>query len=213
MSFLKKLFGGNVVENAVQEALNKVRKNPDELTSWINLASAYNLAGNNEKALEICNVLVKDHPNDLALWLTIATIHLDEDRISEVIDAANKAISIQETPLAHTLIGRAYIKNKQWENAITEYKRVIGRDDKNAWAWYWLGVAYEETSDTQSALSAYKKASELDPNNVEVYKRIASVQLTLHNFDQAISAMEQAARIEPKYKQMVRDMRDRLAKI
>ena len=217
MGIFKKLFQKSPADEAMREARKLIKEKPDDVSTWMKLASAYTLAGKNKAALEVYDVLLKEYPEDHAIWLSIAMVYLDENQTEDAIAAAKNALSTKDSRVGHELLGRAYFQDQQWENSISEFTKFSDDEDTGPEIWYFLWEAYKKIGNREAsqsankkALVAYEKASEINPNDLNLWLRLASLYLDIYEKRKAISAMEQAARLDSKYREVVEDMRRNL---
>lgn len=63
--------------------------------------------------------------------------------------------------------GAYYIQQEKDKNAIPELEKAIKLDEKNEYAYYYLGLAYYHTGQAQEAVTALKKFLSLAPNAPE----------------------------------------------
>ena len=64
--------------------------------------------------------------------------------------------------------GAAHLRDGRTDLAISEFKKAIKKDDKNAYFYKGLGLALAQKNELKDALSALRKALELNPYYVDV---------------------------------------------
>jgi tetratricopeptide (TPR) repeat protein len=105
-------------------------------------------------------------------------------------------------------LGNAYVKNGQWAQAVTAYKKAIELNPNYQTAYANLGVVYYQQGQFDLAASQYKKALELNPNDVDVSYNLGALYLqqavsTAGQPDQtlltqAVEQLENVNRIAPE---------------
>ena len=69
--------------------------------------------------------------------------------------------------------GNAYVGLKQFEKAVSAYKKAIKIKPDYHKAWFKMGYAYVGLKQSEKAVSAYKKAAETSPTCYESWFNIA----------------------------------------
>ena len=87
----------------------------------------------------------------------------------------------------------------EFEQAITEYKKVIALDPNSRIIYNKLGVAYSELKQYDAALDAYQKELALSPIAAEPHYNIGLVYLKQGNLLRAAEAFKRAIAIDPKW--------------
>jgi tetratricopeptide (TPR) repeat protein len=67
-------------------------------------------------------------------------------------------------------IGKSPLATEEWRKGAEMWKKVIGVNSTNAFAYWEQGIAYHWLDDMIEAEACYRKAIELDPNNLQ-YRR------------------------------------------
>jgi len=107
------------------------------------------------------------------------------------------ADSVPEAKM-HYSFARQYHRNKQYDDAILQYRKSLSYDPHNPQAHYHLGnIYYLDKADTTSALAAYRQAVALDSAYVNAYHRLSRIYYARANYDSAIVAFEQLAVLRP----------------
>ena len=86
-------------------------------------------------------------------------------RVLEITEDEDVAIS------SHLLLGRIYTEEQNYTEAKKEFENVIQKDEKNADAYYGLGVLYEKIGDSIKAKAMYRRCLRIQSNHPEASKK------------------------------------------
>jgi tetratricopeptide (TPR) repeat protein len=95
--------------------------------------------------------------------------------------------------------GLEYYNNGDFDQAISEYNKVIQLVPNNANAYYNRGLAYAGKGDLDPAISDYDKAIQLNPDFFEAYINRGNAYFDNGNMDQAISDFDKAIQLNPDF--------------
>jgi len=95
--------------------------------------------------------------------------------------------------------GIAHIKNRQYDQAITELKRVIESNPGNASAYFYLGMAYDNQENYDLAVAAFDKAIELDPEFPSAQNNRGWVYLKTSHYTRAIADFSKEIELNPDF--------------
>ncbi len=98
----------------------------------------------------------------------------------------------------YRLLGDAYAKQKNWDQAIPEYERLSALEPDSLDTWGKLAVLYERTRQTDKAIAAYQKMARLDPRQAFYYHyKIASLMAQTRRYEDALKEYQQVAESLP----------------
>lgn len=118
---------------------------------------------------------------------------------------ANKELSIisdiQKVHLAnnHFNIGNILVKNKNYSEAIDEFKEAIRIDPNFYGAYINLSKAFESEEQFNEAIETYKKAIEVRPEHYKSYFNLGNLLNRLEMYESAIDAYKMAIEYRPDY--------------
>ena len=129
-----------------------------------------------------------------------------EDIWDEKVQEARRQLKRDsKNPLLYEKLGWAYLErymrtgNKSdGVRAINVFKRFVKIDDKEASAWYGLGVAYYKTGQTGKSGEYFNKAIELDGELFQGQVAMGNYYLNKGMFRKAASHYQKAGAIQPK---------------
>jgi hypothetical protein len=70
-------------------------------------------------------------------------------------------VMAQRAPTSAEVKAQALLAARDWSRAADAFAQIVGRDPKNAQAWFRLGIARARLGDDESATAAFEKAGEL----------------------------------------------------
>ena len=82
-------------------------------------------------------------------------------------------------------IARCYALNKDWENAKTEYQKILSYDPENVNLQLSMAYIYAMSGDFKEALELYKELSEKNPSDYSILKNYISILISDSQFDEA----------------------------
>jgi tetratricopeptide (TPR) repeat protein len=115
------------MELAVEEWKTSLRYNPHFSRSRVNLATAYSILGETEKAIEEYNrALLYDSSLHHAAYYGLARIHHGQGNLERAIEYYLRAIETNPRfEIAHLGLGRAYQEKGLFEKATEEAMKVL----------------------------------------------------------------------------------------
>ena len=125
--------------------------------------------------------------DDLAQRVSIDSAKLAQME-QEIKDRINKSeISLKQ--------GMVYANQKDYSQAVKEFKLSIEADSENAYAWANLASAYLNLNNQQEAQAACDRALALDSNNWFAHYNLGSLYARRGDKEQAISELSEALRL------------------
>ena len=117
---------------------------------------------------------------------------LEINAINDVLNGKVKA-----DIAARAFKGKSYAVNKNWNQAISEYYKVIEFSPSFRYAYVSRGNAYLETKSYGKAVEDYSEAIKLDPNDADVFNKRGVSYQWKGNIDKAIKDYSSAIDLNP----------------
>jgi len=170
------------------------------------LNKALILRGNEryEEALDIYNILIKDHPNVKDFFVNRGFLLNMMERYIEAIEDYQSALKIDKNHFAAIYnLGVTYNNNQQSSEAIPYLKRTVELDKKNVDAWLTLAAAQISSGFIDEAKWSIKEASKIADFNQnplaasEAHFQSGVVEMTLENYDKALEIFRDLVKMNP----------------
>lgn len=133
----------------------------------------------------------------LAVCLLSFFILLISNALAEADNHAEIDAAKQDTPVDIVALGIAFLKNGQFDGAISEFNKAIKINPENVDAYYYRGCAYFSKEKFKKALSDYNKAIEIDPGYVNAYINRGYYYHTISQYPRAIQNYKKALELNP----------------
>ncbi|MDM8514677.1 tetratricopeptide repeat protein, partial [Desulfobacterales bacterium HSG16] len=108
-----------------------------------------------------------------------------------------ESITIGHNASTYSLLGNTFMKLKNYEEAINQYRKAIEIDPDNTYANTMLGLAFYKQKNYEEAINQYRKAIEIDPDNTYAYNKLGRVFEKQKNYEEAINQYRKAIEIDP----------------
>ena len=99
----------------------------------------------------------------------------------------------------HNLCGFILYSNKNFDEAITSWKKATNINPSYIEAYNGLGNVFLKLDKLDLAIQNFEKAIKINPNYFEAYCNLGSVMIKLEKYQDAISNFEKAIKIKPNY--------------
>ena len=100
-------------------------------------------------------------------------------------------------PLGHVCAGNIAYGTGDYENAVSEYQRVLKQDRTEEAAYRGLGKAYQRLNQTQKAEETYRRAIEVRPQYWVPYAMLAGFYSDFGRYQDAITQLRRASELVP----------------
>ena len=131
---------------------------------------------------------------------TLASLHLDNNRMDSAIFYSRKAIAAApHWRYPYVNLAYAYKSLNKIDSALKYYRLSIELDPTNADAYVDLGHFFYSLSRADSAIANYQKALQLDPNNVTATNNIGWLYHDRNKLDSAIVYFKRSIAVDPRF--------------
>lgn len=159
-----------------------------------------------EEALDIYNILIKDHPNVKDFYVNRGFLLNMMQRYTEAIEDYQSALKIDKNHFAALYnLGITYNNNQQASEAIPYLRRTVEVDKKNVDAWLTLAAAQISSGFINEAKQSIKEAAKIADFNQnplaasEALFQSGVVEMTLENYDKALKIFRDLVKINPEH--------------
>jgi tetratricopeptide (TPR) repeat protein len=187
-------------EKALQEAEAAVVKFPEDRPLRLLRASLVGERGRAEEAIQQLRAMLNNTPADREVHLTMAQVYSQAKRFAEAEAAARQALALSAKPddqeYPQFLLGSIYERQKKYELAEEEFKKVLAANPLNAAAANYLGYMLADRGvRLEESVKYIQKALELEPNNGAYLDSLGWAYFKMKRLDLAESHLEKAARL------------------
>lgn len=197
-----KYFNSGNYKEALGQYLKIQLQTPEVLYS---IASCYFELDENEKAIEYFKKVLDKNPNDTKAMYFIANSYVNLQNTDAAIQYLNKILSIEpnnndaKTALNSLKQGEegkdldtaiSLFEKKQFNESLTLLNKIISKNPKNSYAYYYKGMILEENKNIDGAINEYKKGIDADKNFSLCYYMIAVALDNKEQYKDAVSYYE-----------------------
>ncbi len=100
-------------------------------------------------------------------------------------------------PIAMEMLAIVHIQQKEFEQAIDLFKKILKKDSNNLRISYNLAKAYEDIKNYQLAVNLYKKILDRDKNQINVLINLANCLYQISKFEECIQILERVSELDP----------------
>ncbi len=101
----------------------------------------------------------------------------------------------------HYRKGNSYMKRKQYEKAVSSYKKAVGAEPKHLKSYLNMGIALKRLKRYDKAVTAYTKALNIDPNYDKAYFNRAVAYKLMGDNSAAAADFKKALEVNPGFTQ------------
>lgn len=168
---------------------------PDSAYPYYALGETYTANKQTADAMQAYQKAVEVDPKFALAYRRIGDIQFAANRSKEAISAYESAIANGfDTSAIHTELGKAYKKNKRWEEAASQLEAVV-KEAPTGDVYLELGDLYTELKRSINAYESYTKATELSPKSAPAFFKLGEVLYDQKSYQKALDAFETAIKL------------------
>ena len=161
-------------------------------------AITYQNQGNNEKAIEHYNEVIRLKPDSDEAYNNRGLAYVAKGDHARAIQDYDKAIALNpDLAEAYNNRGLAYVAKGDYARAIQDYDKAIALNPDDAIAYYNRGVAYWAKRDHDRAIQDYDRAIALNPDDAAAYNNRGNAYVAKGDYDRAIQDYDKAIALKP----------------
>ncbi len=185
---------------ALEEVNSAVKKYPEERSLHILRAYVVGEMGQVGEATKQLQALMNNTPADRELYLSEAQVYSQAKQFPEAEQAVNKALGYSSKPeeqeYSRFMLGSIYERQKKYDLAEEQFKKVLAVDPLNAPAANYLGYMLADRGvRLEESVKYIQKALELEPNNGAYLDSLGWAYYKMDRCDLAEPHLEKAARL------------------
>ena len=191
-----------IAENEQKEAIaiyeQIIKKHPQHLHSWQQLAKLYSWNEMPDSAIKAYEKVVELNPVDLDAKKRLAQFYLWNDRQQDAIGLYEEILSLDSQNLEiHRKLAQLYSWNSMPQNAIEEYEQIVKLDSMDTGTMKMLADHYFWMDRAEDGIRMLKKIVELEPDSLQYRKKLAQALIWNDQPQQAIEQYEKILQMEP----------------
>jgi tetratricopeptide (TPR) repeat protein len=185
---------------ALDEVNAAVQKYPEERSLRILRAYVVGEMGRVGEAVSQLQALMNNTPADRELYLSVAQVYSQAKQFTDAEQAVNKALGYSSKPeeqeYSRFVLGSIYERQKKYDMAEEQFKKVLAVDPLNASASNYLGYMLADRGvRLEESVKYIQKALELEPNNGAYLDSLGWAYYKMDRYDLAVPHLEKAARL------------------
>lgn len=179
------------VRDAIQEAENAVKVNPDSLEAHKLLGSIYFQIIKSEepqrspassdylkKAIQEYLIITRLDSSDTNSLITLGLLYRYDGQAEKATETVKKVLELAPSnEMGLTTLAQIYSEQGNPQEAINVFKRALEINPDSPRILAELAFAYEQAKDYKNSIQTYRKAIEADEDSLELSKRLAEVLL------------------------------------
>ncbi len=147
---------------------------PNSSDAMLGLAIIALEAGEYQRTTELCEQCMLTNPGNPRIPLLLAESYLQDGQANKSISVLSKHIASQPTSVQPLeMLGTAYLNVRDYENAITQYKRVLAFSPNSKDAFYGLAQASSKLGRSEEAKKYVARFKEIASNATSSNQRLA----------------------------------------
>jgi tetratricopeptide (TPR) repeat protein len=183
---------------ATAAAKEAVQKMPNDRGLRMVLDSQLADTGDADKALADVRSLLKGTPEDREVYISLAQMNTRLKRWSDAEEALNKAEHLstksEDVEYVAFLRGSTYEREKKYDEAETEFKKVLAADPQSAVTLNYLGYMNADRGvRLEESLAYIRQAVSLEPSNGAYLDSLGWAYFRLGKYDQAEESLTKAS--------------------
>ena len=183
------------------------RYDPQNLPLILHYANVLKFQGLFNKAAELLQNLLQNHPSYTAAYNNLGTIYYAQGQLDAAIVQYQKAVALQDNYLdAYYNLGLALSKNNQIEAAIDTFQKILQMASNHVPARYHLASIFMQQQKTSAAIEEFLRIESEHPHHFETQCNLGHCLLTQGKLTEAKKHYQQALELKPGDSQILFNM-------
>lgn len=173
------------------------------VTAELGRANALFDAGREDAAIEVMELLARDHPTSANVHASLGDLHRRVENWEGAIEAYSRALNLVDTEQARYWFvyytrGIAYEQSDQWDLAEPDFRRALELNPEQPQVLNYLGYSLvEQRRSFDEALDMIERAVAARPDSGYIVDSLGWVLYRLGRFEEAVEPMERAVELLP----------------
>jgi tetratricopeptide (TPR) repeat protein len=193
-------------DEAVTAVGKALRRDPNSLDALGLQAALLQITGRPAEALDTLSKIVARQSGNGDAWYNRGVVLIDLERWSEAVESFDRALGVQQTPMAWTNRGSALQRLGRLDEALDSTERALRITPDYGLAHYNRGVVLRGLKRHGEAVAAFDAALAATPQHAEAWIERGAALYETQTFEAAVASYERALALLP---QSVRAWTDR----
>lgn len=186
-------------EEAISNYENALKYSPEDKEIKGRLAILYRYSNQYQKVIDLLEPTLDQYPDNSGFKLLIAECYYfleNPAKTKEILQPLTKMKSIPWT--VYELLGRVELEEKNYEQAIEYFNKVIEINKNVRYGWLFLGFAYSDMDQLNKAEETYKKAVIQIDDDASLWAWLGIVLQRQKKYSESIEPFQKALILDPK---------------
>lgn len=176
------------------------------------LAQAYLQLDETDKAIDTYKQALKTMPQRDDLQLALGNLLIAEKRTGEAIAYYEEAVRIYDDGTNRFSLGQAYLAAGRYDDAETQFLKVISKDSTSPNGYYGLGQVYAKQKKYPEAIQEFERALARKKDFHDAYAEIGYTYADMGEMEKAREVRDQLEFDEPGLAELLRSYMNKVAK-
>jgi len=185
-------------DTAVDALLEAEKGQPADLKVKLDLAGAYEKAGQFENAERVYNGLAELDPPEAKTYYKQSFRMYDQAKKYDLaVGPAKKVIELEPSnEMNYYFLGTTYHNLQKYEDEVAVFEQVLALKPDFMYAWYQLGSAYIQQKKFKEAVAAYKRFTELSPDEPNGWLSLGVCYMQLKDNESALEPLKKCVALK-----------------
>ncbi len=183
----------------VKSAINTPTQLKGKSLSHYISAMIYYRQGDNEKAIQELEEVLKYDPEATTPWVRLIRLYLMSEKYEQALISVDKVIQKgKNLPSLYLIRGELCHRLGRIDEAIESFQKAIELNPEDVLAYSALLELQEDTNDLVAAIDIYKRMIEKRPNSALLHYQLGLTYARIKNNPLAIESLEKALKLDPR---------------
>ncbi len=187
-------------QKALAAVTGAIKKYPHNRQLQLQHASLLGEQGRREEAVKLLQGMLNNTPGDRDIYLTMAQVYSQAKQYLKAEAVINKALALTDNPddqeYARFMLGSVYEREKKFDLAEEQFKKVLAVDPMNDAAANYLGyMLADQGVRLEESVQYIEKALKIEPNNGAYLDSLGWAYYKMNRYDRAVAPLQKAVQL------------------
>jgi tetratricopeptide (TPR) repeat protein len=194
--------GELLMQNKVSEAMIHCEKalslNPNDYNALVHIARAYDLLGENNKAIDALMLAIKIHPEYAKAHNDLSILFLKAGKVQDAMKEYRKAVEFNSNKNnfeLHYNFGNILATQGHYDEAIIQYNQVLRIQPHNAVVHFNLAILLLQQEKKDDALNHFQEAVKIQPQYAKAHYQLSLILKQKGRTEEANRHYQEAIRL------------------